>query len=70
MIFFWSVLGHEACVEIIDHKRDPNVFKLKPGDRATFSIADSCGECEFCRNELSQKCVKLFKVNLIKIFKR
>lgn len=56
-----SVLGHEACVEIIAHKRDPAVFTLKPGDRATFGIADTCGECEFCTNHLSQKCVKLFK---------
>ena len=57
-----SVLGHEACVEIVDHKRDKSVFTLQKGDRATFSIADSCGECEFCQNDLSQKCVKLFKV--------
>lgn len=56
-----SVLGHEACVEILAHKRDPSVFDLKIGDRATFSIADTCGECEFCTNNLSQKCVKLFK---------
>ncbi len=61
-----SVLGHEACVEIIDHRRDPSKFDLKVGDRATFSIADSCGECEFCLNGLSQKCVKLFKV--LKVF--
>ncbi len=57
-----SVLGHEATVEIVDHKRDPKIFNLKQGDRATFGIADTCGECEFCRNNLSQKCVKLFKV--------
>jgi len=56
-----SVLGHEACVEIIDHKRCPDQFPLKVGDRATFGIADTCGECEFCTNNLSQKCVKLFK---------
>ena len=54
-----SVLGHEACVEIVDHKRKD--FDLKVGDRVTFCIADSCGECEFCLNDLSQKCVKLFK---------
>ena len=34
---------------------------MKVGDRATFGIADTCGECEFCTNNLSQKCVKLFK---------
>ncbi|CAF0709770.1 unnamed protein product [Brachionus calyciflorus] len=54
-----SVLGHEACVEIVSHKR--NNFDLNIGDRATFSIADTCGTCEFCTNDLSQKCVKLFK---------
>jgi D-arabinose 1-dehydrogenase-like Zn-dependent alcohol dehydrogenase len=54
-------LGHEACIEIVDHKRDASNFNLKKGDRATFSIADSCGECEFCTNDLSQKCEKLFK---------
>lgn len=58
--FYYSVLGHEACVEVIHHKRKN--FDLKVGDRATFSIADSCGTCEFCLNDLSQKCVKLFKV--------
>lgn len=56
-----SVLGHEACVEVLDHKRDRSKFKLEVGDRATFSIADNCGSCEFCLNDLSQKCVKLFK---------
>ena len=55
-----SVLGHEACVEIVDHKREN--FNLKIGDRATFCIADSCGQCEFCLNGLSQKCKSLFKV--------
>lgn len=55
-----SVLGHEACVEVVAHKRGDDC-DLKPGDRCTFSIADSCGECEFCTNDLSQKCVKLFK---------
>jgi Zn-dependent alcohol dehydrogenase len=28
----------------------------------TFSVADSCGKCEFCLRGLNQKCVKLFKV--------
>jgi threonine dehydrogenase-like Zn-dependent dehydrogenase len=59
-----SVLGHEAVVEIVDHKRgDETDFKI--GDRVTFSIADSCGQCEFCLNNLSQKCKALFKVNLL-----
>ena len=54
------MLGHEACVEIVDHKRANSDLKI--GDRVTFSIADSCGNCEFCLNDLSQKCTKLFKV--------
>ena len=59
--YLTSVLGHEAVVEVVDHRRiDSN---LNIGDRLTFSIADSCGNCEFCQKGLNQKCVKLFKVN-------
>ena len=57
-----SVLGHEACVEVVEHKR--NDCDLNIGDRITFSIADSCGNCDFCLNGLSQKCKLLFKVSL------
>lgn len=56
----FSVLGHEAVVEVVDHRR-PN-SDLSIGDRLTFSIADSCGSCEFCQKGLNQKCFKLFKV--------
>lgn len=60
-----SVLGHEACVEVVAHRRSKQQQEeeeeLQLGDRCTFSIADSCGECEFCTNNLAQKCVKLFK---------
>ncbi|UJR35518.1 hypothetical protein I4U23_028272 [Adineta vaga] len=54
-----SVLGHEAVVEVVDHRR-PN-SDLAIGDRLTFSVADCCGNCEFCLKGLNQKCVKLFK---------
>jgi D-arabinose 1-dehydrogenase-like Zn-dependent alcohol dehydrogenase len=60
-LLYFSVLGHEACVEIIEHKRTN--FNLKTGDRATFCIADNCGQCEFCLGGLSQKCKSLFKVS-------
>jgi threonine dehydrogenase-like Zn-dependent dehydrogenase len=60
--FILSVLGHEACVEVVEHKRDN--IDLNIGDRITFSIADSCGNCDFCLNGLSQKCKSLFKVIL------
>ncbi|XP_072051199.1 L-threonine 3-dehydrogenase-like [Amphiura filiformis] len=55
-----SILGHEAVAEVIRHERGPE-FECKPGDRITFSIADSCDECQRCRHGLPQKCVKLFK---------
>ena len=57
-----SVLGHEGCVEIIENRRRTNTSDLSAGDRVTFSIVDSCGNCEFCRNNLNQKCKNLFKV--------
>ncbi len=55
-----SVLGHEAVVEVVAHRRSES--DLSVGDRLTFSVADSCGKCEFCLRGLNQKCVKLFKV--------
>ncbi len=58
--FISSVLGHEAVVEVVAHRRPES--DLAVGDRLTFSVADSCGKCEFCTTGLNQKCVKLFKV--------
>jgi D-arabinose 1-dehydrogenase-like Zn-dependent alcohol dehydrogenase len=55
-----SVLGHEAVVEVIKHCRPES--DLAVGDRLTFSVVDSCGNCEFCLTGLNQKCLKLFKV--------
>lgn len=55
-----SVLGHEAVVEVVNHRRPES--DLAVGDRLTFSIADSCGQCEHCLAGFNQKCVKLFKV--------
>lgn len=53
------VLGHEAVGEIIDiNSRDG--FKI--GDRVTWTIADSCGECPACTEYgLPEKCENLFK---------
>ncbi len=58
--FLLSVLGHEAVVEVIKHRRPES--DLAVGDRLTFSVADSCGSCEFCLSGLNQKCIHLFKV--------
>jgi D-arabinose 1-dehydrogenase-like Zn-dependent alcohol dehydrogenase len=55
-----SVLGHEAVVEVVAHRRATS--DLMTGDRLTFSVADSCNQCEFCSNGLNQKCTQLFKV--------
>jgi putative phosphonate catabolism associated alcohol dehydrogenase len=55
-----GVLGHEGIgvvVELGEGRPD-----LKPGDRVTWSVADSCGICHFCHEcKLPQKCLKLFK---------
>ncbi|MEE2888724.1 MAG: zinc-binding dehydrogenase [Planctomycetota bacterium] len=53
------VLGHEAIGRIVQlgSGRD-----LAPGDRVTWSIADSCGRCAACTTHgLPQKCQHLFK---------
>jgi D-arabinose 1-dehydrogenase-like Zn-dependent alcohol dehydrogenase len=54
------ILGHEAVGHIVDiGSQRPS---LRPGDRVTWSIADSCGTCPPCREHyLPEKCHKLFK---------
>lgn len=61
-----TVLGHEAVGRIVafgpEHsRRDWRGAALETGDRISWSVAVSCGECFFCRNELPQKCERLFK---------
>jgi putative phosphonate catabolism associated alcohol dehydrogenase len=54
------VLGHEAVGRIVTV--DSNRRDLNSGDRVTWSIADSCGECVACTEYgLPQKCRSLFK---------
>jgi D-arabinose 1-dehydrogenase-like Zn-dependent alcohol dehydrogenase len=57
------VLGHEACIEVVDHRRSSGGHDsaLAVGDRLTFTLVDNCGQCEPCLNDLSQKCAHLFK---------
>jgi putative phosphonate catabolism associated alcohol dehydrogenase len=53
-----SVLGHEAVGRVIASAR----AGVMPGQRVTWSLADSCGECPACTEfRLPQKCVSLFK---------
>ena len=53
------VLGHEAIGRVV---RAGSSRDLKAGDRVTWSIADSCGDCLPCTaHGLPQKCERLFK---------
>jgi alcohol dehydrogenase len=61
-----TVLGHEAVGRIAafgqEHsQQDWRGAPLEIGDRVSWSVAASCGECFFCRHELPQKCARLFK---------
>ncbi len=61
-----TILGHEilGVIEqfgpgesVADYEGRP----LAVGDRVTWSVAASCGECFYCARELPQKCEHLFK---------
>jgi len=69
-----TVLGHEilGVVEAIGPPRadsnrseqavaDYHGRRLETGDRVTWSIAASCGDCFFCQHDVPQKCERLFK---------
>ncbi len=52
------VLGHEAVGRVVASTRIDAV----PGQRITWTLADSCGHCPACTDyRLPQKCVTLFK---------
>jgi putative phosphonate catabolism associated alcohol dehydrogenase len=54
------VLGHEAVGRVV--AAGPGRESFKPGQRVTWSLADSCGSCLPCtRFGLPQKCDSLFK---------
>jgi putative phosphonate catabolism associated alcohol dehydrogenase len=60
------VLGHEIVGRIVSFgARAPRIDlkgdTLTEGDRITWTIAASCGDCFFCRRGLPQKCEHLFK---------
>ena len=53
-----SVLGHEAVGRVVASAR----AGVLPGQRITWSLADSCGTCVACTDyRLPQKCASLFK---------
>ena len=60
------ILGHEMVGKIIklgkNLKHDFLNNELSVGDRVTWSMTASCGNCYYCKiANLPQKCVKLFK---------
>lgn len=60
------VLGHEITGRVAGFgpgtpRTDLAGRPLAEGDRITWTIAASCGDCFFCRHQLPQKCERLFK---------
>ncbi len=59
------ILGHEITGEIVamgeGFESDGFGEKLETGDRISWTIMASCGECYYCRHGLRQKCVSLKK---------
>jgi hypothetical protein len=51
-----DILGHEFCgvIEAVG----PAVTKFSPGDRVVNSFVVLCGECEFCKQNLTTACEK------------
>ena len=60
-----SILGHETVGEVAAvgpaGARDYRGAALNVGDRITWSIVWSCGECFYCGHGLRQKCERLMK---------
>lgn len=60
-----SVLGHEMVGDIAalgpDGARDVDGTLLAVGDRVTWSMVWSCGECFYCTHSLAPKCERLLK---------
>ncbi|MBX9789301.1 MAG: zinc-binding dehydrogenase [Pirellulales bacterium] len=57
-----SVLGHEIVGEIVElgasaPRHDLAGAELGVGDRVTWAIVASCGDCFYCQRELPQKCL-------------
>lgn len=61
-----TVLGHEIVGRIEAFgpgaaQRDFRGAALAVGDRVSWSVAASCGDCFYCAEDLPQKCAALFK---------
>jgi putative phosphonate catabolism associated alcohol dehydrogenase len=61
-----TILGHEILGRVAAfgpgaNGRDAAGQPLAVGDRVTWSIVASCGDCFFCRRDLPQKCLRQTK---------
>ena len=61
-----TILGHEILGRVVDFGPDASRVDaagrpLGVGDRVTWAIVASCGDCFYCRRDLSQKCEHGFK---------
>jgi putative phosphonate catabolism associated alcohol dehydrogenase len=61
-----TVLGHEIVGEVVAvgesaPTRDLGGDLLRMGDRVTWAIVASCGDCFYCRRGLPQKCLRMVK---------
>jgi len=59
-----SILGHESVGDVVavgECARYWNGAALQVGDRVSWTIMASCGECFFCTHDLPQKCIHLKK---------
>lgn len=70
-----TILGHEIVGRIAelpagDPPVDLSAHPLAVGDRVTWSVAASCGDCFYCDRGLPQKCERLFKYGHERIDKR
>lgn len=55
-----TILGHEIVGRVMQAgELFPGGFR--PGERVTWSLCSSCGDCFYCREGIPQKCVELFK---------
>jgi alcohol dehydrogenase len=55
-----TILGHEIVGRVLQ-LGDQYSGTIERGERVTWSLCSSCGECFYCRQGIPQKCVQLFK---------
>lgn len=61
-----TILGHEIIGQIeefgpVVQRQDATGAQLQVGDRVTWAIVASCGDCFYCLRDLPQKCERMVK---------